>query len=158
MIRACRAEDVETIKQIGNRAWQPIYDMYLDTYGEDLFARMVSDRHATKGEQIQSHWDRRPDCIYVCEIADAIIGFVTFHIDTESGFGEIGNNAVDPACGLKGIGQQLYAAVLERFREDGLTHAKVGTGLDEAHAPARRAYERAGFDIQRQDVTYFMKL
>ncbi|MBT4097360.1 MAG: GNAT family N-acetyltransferase, partial [Gemmatimonadetes bacterium] len=34
----------------------------------------------------------------------------------------------------------------------------VGTGLDDAHAPARRAYERAGFDIAQQDVTYYKKL
>ena len=39
-----------------------------------------------------------------------------------------------------------------------MTYAKVATGLDDAHAPARRAYERAGFDIKVEDVTYYKKL
>ncbi len=158
MIRPCRAEDVATIVDIGNRAWQPIYDMYAEAYGPELFALTTKDRHSSKGEQIESHWQRHPDWIYVCEEGDAIVGFATFRIDAERRLGEIGNNAVDPDCGLKGIGQQLYAAVLERFRQEGLAFAKVGTGLDEAHAPARRAYERAGIDISHEDVTYFKKL
>ena len=158
MIRPCQAEDVDAIKQIGNRAWQPIYDMYAETFGDELFGHVVPDRHSSKGEQIQSQRDHRPDCIYVCEVEGTIVGFVTFYLDRDSGIGTIGNNAVDPECGLKGIGQQLYAATLLRFREEGLSFAKVGTGLDDAHAPARRAYERAGFDIRHEDVTYFMKL
>jgi metal-dependent HD superfamily phosphatase/phosphodiesterase len=39
-----------------------------------------------------------------------------------------------------------------------MVYAKVGTGLDYAHARARRAYERAGFDIRHEEVTYYMKL
>jgi len=34
----------------------------------------------------------------------------------------------------------------------------VHTGLDYAHAAARRAYERAGFNIRHEDVDYYMKL
>ena len=30
----------------------------------------------------------------------------------------------------------------------------VSTGLDEGHAPARRAYERAGFEKHLDSVTY----
>ena len=76
----------------------------------------------------------------------------------EKKIGEIGNNAVDPQCELKGIGQQMYRAVFEHFRRHGLLYAKVQTGLDEAHARARRAYDRAGFDIRHEDVTYYRKL
>jgi ribosomal protein S18 acetylase RimI-like enzyme len=65
---------------------------------------------------------------------------------------------VDPDCGLKGIGQQMYGAVFDYFRAHGMTYAQVQTGLDDAHARARRAYERAGFDIAHQDVTYYRKL
>ncbi|MBT3341995.1 MAG: GNAT family N-acetyltransferase [Gemmatimonadetes bacterium] len=158
MIRPCRAEDVETIRDIADRAWQPIYDMFEETYGEELFPILVTNRDTSKSEQIQSHWERAPEWILICEEEGAIVGFVTFRIDESAGVGEIGNNAVDPNCGLKGIGQQLYAAALECFRKHGLKAAKVGTGLDWAHAPARRAYERAGFDVKHETVTYFKKL
>ena len=39
-----------------------------------------------------------------------------------------------------------------------MAYAKVHTGLDDAHARARRAYERAGFDISHQEVNYYLKL
>ncbi len=158
MIRLCRAEDVKTIAAIADRAWQPICDMFEETYGPDVFPVLVPDRDTSKGKQIHSHWERAPNWILVCEEEGRIVGFVTFRIDEASGVGEIGNNAVDPDCGLKGIGQQLYAAALQCFREHGLKVAKVGTGLDWAHAPARRAYERAGFDVKHENVTYFKKL
>jgi len=48
--------------------------------------------------------------------------------------------------------------VFERFRQEGMRYAKVTTGLDEAHARARRAYERAGFNVRQEDVTYYKEL
>ena len=48
--------------------------------------------------------------------------------------------------------------MLDYFREQGMVVAKVFTGLDEAHAPARRAYQRAGFDHSLEHVTYYMEL
>lgn len=59
---------------------------------------------------------------------------------------------------MKGIGQQMYKAVLDYFRQQGMLYAKVLTGLDEAHTRARKAYERAGFNIKCESVNYFMKL
>ena len=76
----------------------------------------------------------------------------------ERKIGIISNNAVDPCCGVKGVGQEMYRAVLEYFRKAGMLLAQVTTGLDEAHAPARRAYERAGFGLHTESVTYTMKL
>ena len=73
-------------------------------------------------------------------------------------FGNITNNALDPHCGEKGVGQEMYQAVLERFRAEGMKAATVQTGLDEAHAPARRAYERAGFHLRNEQVMYVMDL
>jgi len=143
---------------IGNRAWRGIYRMFRKTYGDELFEILVPDEATVKGEQIRSHCARHPEWVYVCEEEERVVGFTTFRLDRERQIGEIGNNAVDPECGLKGIGQQMYRAVLQHFREQGMRYARVHTGLDEAHAPARRAYERAGFDIRHEDVDYFMKL
>ena len=59
---------------------------------------------------------------------------------------------------VKSLNRQMYGAVLAHFPEQGMRFAEVRTGLDEAHAPARRAYERTGFNIRHEDVTYFKKL
>ena len=40
----------------------------------------------------------------------------------------------------------MYVHVLDRFRSLGLRYAHVDTGLDDAHIPARPAYEAVGFD------------
>jgi GNAT superfamily N-acetyltransferase len=72
--------------------------------------------------------------------------------------GEIGNNAVDPAWQGQRVASQLYQAVLARFRREGMLVARVTTGLDDAHAPARAAYRKAGFIAETPSVTYFQKL
>ena len=158
MIRPYAQDDLDTIADIGDRAWRGIYRMFRSAYGDELFAIMVSDEHTSKGEQIRAHCQRHPEWVFVCEEQGRIVGFATFRLYADEKIGEIGNNAVDPECGLKGIGQQLYGAVLQHFAEQGMRFAKVRTGMDEAHAPARRAYERAGFDIRHEDVTYFKNL
>ncbi|MEM1131283.1 MAG: GNAT family N-acetyltransferase, partial [Pseudomonadota bacterium] len=47
-----------------------------------------------------------------------------------------------------GYGKKLHAAMIEKMRRAGMVVATVGTGADGAHAPARRAYDRAGFTEQ----------
>jgi len=158
MVRDYHPEDLATLKDIGNRAWRGIYRMYRETYGEELFAVLVPNPDTVKGEQIESHCTTHPDRVVVCVEHSRIVGFATFSIDAARRIGEIGNNAVDPECGLKGIGQLMYAEVFRRFRALGMRFARVRTGMDWAHAPARRAYERAGFTIRNEDVTYHMKL
>ena len=44
-----------------------------------------------------------------------------------------------------GIGTALNLAALREMKAAGLRLAEVATGGDESHAPARRAYEKAGF-------------
>lgn len=158
MIRKYKAEDLPVIVLIARQAWTAIYDMYHDTYRDELFSLLVPDKDTAKEEQINAHVLYHPDWIYVCEENGKIAGFITFLLDPERKMGQIGNNAVDPECGLKGIGQQMYCAVFKRFKDEGMLYAQVTTGLDDSHLRARRAYERAGFNIKKEDVTYFKKL
>ena len=158
MIRKYRPEDLATIMDIGNRAWSKIYVMFREAYGDELFKLIVPDEKTSKGEQIKSHCQRHPEWVFICEEEERIVGFIMFRMDKDSKIGEIGNNAKDPDCDLKGIGQQMYKAVFEHFREHGMIYAKVHTGLDYAHAPARKAYGRAGFNISHEDVDYYMRL
>lgn len=157
-IRPFRPEDLPVIMDIGNRAWRPIRKMsraalgdaiadVLNPYGDDV----------GKGLEIRRQAGEHPENIFICEENGRIAGFITFQMSPD-GIGEILNNAVDPDCGLKGLGQQMYRAVLDHFRMHGMKVARVVTGLDDAHAPARRAYERAGFQKNLRHVSYYMKL
>ena len=158
MIRPFQPADEDALVDLGNRAWQPIYDMFRQVCGEQIFALTTPEPDTCKGDQVRSHCQRAPDWVLVAEEEGRVVGFVTFRLDRDSKIGEIGNNAVDPDCRGRGIAQQLYTAALDCFRREGMEAAKVGTGLDWAHAPARRAYERAGFDRKHEWVTYFQEL
>ncbi|HPY89255.1 MAG TPA: GNAT family N-acetyltransferase [Lentisphaeria bacterium] len=160
MIRAFRDSDREAIVDIANRAWAPIRRMSRQALGDkiaDLLVGAAGDGRS-KGEEVRRQIENAPENILVCEEDGKVVGFITFMIDDQKKIGTIGNNAADPDCGLKGIGQQMYRAVLELFRNRGLQAARVFTGLDDAHARARRAYERAGFNRQLTHVTYYMEL
>lgn len=72
--------------------------------------------------------------------------------------GEILNNAVDSAYRGMGIGGQMYRFVFEQMQKQGALYATVTTGGDDGHAPARKAYEKAGFIYSRPSRTYYRKL
>ena len=55
-------------------------------------------------------------------------------------------------------GRWSYAPLLDGLRAQGIDFVKVFTGGDPAHLPARRAYEKAGFDIALPTVDYFQRL
>ena len=158
MIRKYKSDDLTVVMDIGNKAWRKIYKMFRETYGDELFQLIVPDEMTTKGNQIKGHCDQHPEWVLICEEEGHVVGFITFSLDLDKKIGTIGNNAKDPDCTLKGIGQQMYKAVFDYFRDNGMIYASVHTGLDYAHAPARRAYERAGFNICHEDVDYYMKL
>jgi len=160
MIRAFCDSDREVIIDIANRAWAPIRRMSRNALGDkisDLLVGSAGDSRS-KGEEVRRKTENAPGDILVCEEDGKVVGFICFTTDNEKKIGTIGNNARDPECDLKGIGQQMYQAVFEIFRKRGMQAARVTTGLDDAHAPARRAYERAGFNRKLTSVTYYMEL
>lgn len=156
MIRAYKGNDLETIMGIANRAWGGIYAKMREDVGDTIFNSLNPHPEISKGLQIKEHVAVHHDWIMICEEQGRVVGFLTYVLNGEAA--EIGNNAVDPECGLKGIGQQMYRAALDYFKSAGIKAVKVSTGLDTAHAAARRAYERAGFSVKRESVTYYMEL
>ena len=83
--------------------------------------------------------------VFLVERQSEIVGFCALALDHETGVGEIDLNAVRPEHQGCGIGTWMYLFALDRMRDAGMRVATVGTGGDSSHAPARRAYEMAGF-------------
>ena len=158
MIRPYREEDLPAVMALADRAWEQPYALHRKVCGDELFEALKPNAKVFKGLEVARGCRKRPACVRVCEEQGVIVGFITFLLDEEKRIGEIGNNGVDPACRGRGVGQQMYQAVLALFRERGMRFAKVTTGLDDGYAPARRAYERAGFNIRVESVTYYQKL
>lgn len=159
MIRTFRVEDMQSVMDIANRAWRPIRKISREILGDRIsdLLRPPGDK-SSKGEEVRQQALTNPEHCWICEEEGKVVGFITFALDYQRQGGEILNNAADPDCGIKGIGQQMYQAVLDYFRREGMQFVKVTTGLDEGHARARRAYERAGFNRALPYVTYFQEL
>ncbi len=158
-IRAACRDDLPRMQAIAVRAWQPIYAAFRDRMGKELFSHLWPDGwEQDKASQIAEHLRRRPEWCLVSELDDCIVGFITFTIDRERKIGEIGNNAVDPAYQSCGVGAMQYHHVLTLFRQQDIIYAKVETGLDPAHGPARAAYTKVGFELMMPSGTYYCKL
>lgn len=160
-VRDFRKEDLPVITAIANRAWKEIKKMSRTCLGDKLADLLNPEGDSvTKGRQIERTAAVTPENILVCERGGRVVGFITFSMNDSMGrpIGMIGNNATDPDCGEKGVGQELYQAVFEKMKSCGMKAVYVETGLDYAHARARRAYQRAGFNRELLSVTYYREL
>lgn len=156
-MRPYQEEDLEQVMEIANIAWQPIRKMSREALGDTISDLLNPAGDAkSKGLQVKAQIDSGAWKIAVCEHEEKLVGFITYTINEV--WGEICNNGALTESGLKGIGQTMYKYVMEEFRNNGVKVVKVTTGLDWAHAPARRAYERAGFKKHLDSTTYFMEL
>jgi len=157
-LRDARPEDADACAALAVSAWRRIHDAYIAILGADVHDRAFSGWEEAKARDVHQVVQAQPERALVVASGDAVIGFVTFHLDPIRKIGAIGNNAIDPAWQGHGIGTAMYRAVLQRFRAAGMELARVSTGLDEGHAPARAAYEKAGFRQGLPSITYYQEL
>ncbi len=159
VIRDMRPDDVEAIVAIAIAAWAPIYAGYRRILGDELYHAKSPNWQERKAGEIRAACDPNNSAmVCVGEQKGQIIGFITFSADQQTRIGEIGNNAVHPDHQGKGLGQLMYQHVFGRLKELEMRFVTVRTGGDPAHAPARRAYEKAGFSIKLPGVEYYREL
>ncbi len=160
VIRDLRPADVEEIARMAAAAWAPIHAYYRQVLGDELFAALhPAGAPEEKAAQVRDACQPGSGMqVLIAEDNGRIVGFVTFRADRASRVGEIGNNAVHPDCQGRGVAGRMYQEVFRRLKEMGIRFVKVKTGADPAHAPARRAYEKAGFTIQVPTVEYYRDL
>lgn len=149
-------EYIETAGDIAIKAWTPIRQEFKRLLGEALYGRFYQDWRPKKKNAVMSALRNGPG--YIVLVDSDVAGFVTYKVNAATKLGEIMDNAVDPQYRGLGIGPMMYRHVLEQMREEGMLHVVVTTGLDDGHAPARKAYEKAGFKKSLPYVKYFMEL
>ncbi|MFA6928811.1 MAG: GNAT family N-acetyltransferase [Lentisphaeria bacterium] len=157
MTREICPEDFAEASRILAEAFEPIFLSLQEQMG-NVFQAFYPDPATNRGENLRSHYEQYPDQILVAERAGKMVGVVTYLLDSKRRIGTICMNAADQHTDEKGVGQEMYAAVFERFRTAGMKYAQVSTGGDSAHAAARRAYERAGFQNSTLSVNYYREL
>ncbi len=94
--------------------------------------------------------------IIVAEQDGRIVGFVSTWLDHEAGIGHIPNISIVPECRGKGLGRQLLEMAKDRFREAGLTHAKIETLIQ--NEIGNHLYQSLGFKPIAQQVHFVASL
>ena len=157
-IRGYTSTDWQAVRDICLEAFTPIHDGFARVLGTELFSLVYPDWKASNESYLRSlcETDERQR-VLVAELDGAVVGFIHYEFRREKASGKLGLNAVDPSHQGSGIAAQMYARVFEILRAEGIKFAQVGTGGDEAHIPARRAYEKSGF-TPIPVVHYFKKL
>jgi ribosomal protein S18 acetylase RimI-like enzyme len=145
-IRPFQPLDLAALQRIRQAAFDPVFRSFREIVGAEIAA--VAFTHA-EVEQANLLDDicaaGSGHHVFVVTVGEEIVGFVSFTTDTERRIGEIGLNAVHPDHTGRGLGTWMYQHVMARMKELGMALATVSTGGDPSHAPARRAYEKAGF-------------
>jgi len=159
IIRPGTIADMPAACEIAVLAWQPVFTEFRRRLGDDLYLQLYHDWENSKRNQVRGAFEYEAPRVLVTEIDGQIVGFCTYYLpDTAHGLGEIGNNAVHPDFQGRGLARRQYERVFEELRAEGMTAVRVTTGLDEGHAPARRAYEAVGFEKSLPQIAYYRKL
>lgn len=140
---------LDDVMRITVSAWNPIRVEQKRILGDKLYTRLFEGWEERKCLEVKNDFlaDGRGERYgYAALIDGRVAGFVTrLKSPTADYMGIVGNNAVSPEFAGMGIGSAMYDHILSKMEEGGMTHVGVFTGRDNAHAPARRAYERMGF-------------
>jgi GNAT superfamily N-acetyltransferase len=159
LMRPVRVDDQLRLDQIRQAAFAPVFASFRSILGDDLYALAQAREDEAQGELLvallapEAGWE-----VYVAEVAGTIAGFVSIQFNHETQVGEIGLNAVHPDHAGKGVGTAMYDFAIARMKAAGMRVATVATGGDPSHAPARRAYEKAGFTVHIPSVWLCRKL
>jgi ribosomal protein S18 acetylase RimI-like enzyme len=162
VLRHARAEDLEAIDRLTVAGYGAIQESYVSMLGEEIYEAVRHRPELTWDErkcaQNRDLFDTHPEQVWVLDRDRDVFGYITFWLFPDRQYGHIDNNALRPDESGRGWATFMYRHVLERFRELGLRFAHVDTGLDDAHEPARRAYEAVGFDRKVPGIEYWQDL
>lgn len=159
IIRPCQPGDLPAMQRVRQAAFEPVFRSFRDIVGEQIaaLAFVAADAEQAKLLDDVCAADSGHQ-VLVVTIGDEIVGFVSFTLDAAKRTAEIGLNAVHPAHAGRGIGTEMYEHVLAHMKDLSIALATVSTGGDPSHAPARRAYEKAGFGPAIPSLTLYRLL
>lgn len=156
-IRPVCEGDVEGLVRLSLLAWEPVFRSFAQVLGRAIYRRIWPDWQASQRAAVEQICQGGEGTrVWVADLDGMVVGFVAVEF-REDQTGEVQLLAVHPDYQNQGTGTKLNNVALEAMREGGMTLAKVETGGDPSHAPARRCYEKAGYTALPL-VRYFQDL
>lgn len=159
LLRPATTGDLSRLEEVRAAAFAPVFASFRAILGDEIYDLAQAREDEAQGALLasflkpESAWE-----VHVAELDGIAVGFVSVRLDRATQVGEIGLNAVHPTHAGRGIGTAMYEYAISRMKDAGLRVATVATGGDASHAPARRAYRKAGFAVQIPSVWMCRKL
>ena len=153
-IRKFQPADLPVLKVLTTDAFEPVS---IDRNMERLFGVINGqDWRWRKARHIDEDVERDVSGVFVAEVEEKVVGYITTWMDASAGLGFIPNLAVDAEQRGKGIGRSLIQHALGHFREHGLSHARIET-LDQNEI-GQALYPSLGFREVARQIHYCMAL
>lgn len=157
-IRSYRPEYGDAVVRLSLDAWSPVFSSIEQVMLPEVYRAFYPEGwQASQEKAVREVCNDPEQHVWVADEEGSVVGFIAVRLHTDDGLGEIHMMAVDPECQQRGLGAALTEYAVGWMREAGMTVAMVETGGDPGHAPARRTYEQAGFDVLPVS-RYFKKL
>ena len=154
-IRDFRTDDLPLFKEITAEAFDGVS---IDQGIEAAFGTINGqDWQWRKVRHVDEDVRRDPSGIFVAENDEGrSIGFISSWCNHETGIGHIPNLVVAAGCRGQGVGRQLLQHVLDRFRREGITHARIETLVQ--NEVGCGLYESLGFREIARQIHFAMEL
>lgn len=137
----------------------PIFKSFRSIVGENIATVALANAELAQGRFLDEICEAdSAHEVFVVEHKAEVVAFCSTTCDQETKVGVIDLNAVHPDCQGKGVGTLMYDYAVVQLRMAGMRVAEVGTGGDPSHAPARRAYAKAGFGPGIPSVYLYQEL
>ena len=147
-----REEHIEECVNIALKLWTIIHESYISCIGDEIHD--ITHAGWQDAHRVNIAAQQRREGSLVALLDGKVVGFCGCRVENGT-LGVIGYNGVDPEYRGRGIARYLYEAAFDQFRSRGIQYARVFTGGDSGHGPARRAYEKAGYDKKLLNTTYY---
>ncbi len=145
-IRSFSENDLDAIVEFSLRAWTPVFTSVREVLGDEVFLRLHPDWMADQAASVRASCTSDDRDVFVAVLDGRPVGFVAVALNAfHERMGVIEIVGVDPEYQRRGIGSRLTQVAIDHMRSEGMDIAVVETGGDPGHAPARAAYEEAGF-------------
>jgi ribosomal protein S18 acetylase RimI-like enzyme len=145
-IRPVREDDVQDLVQLSWLAWTPVFRSFEQILGHTIYTLIWPDWRTSQRDAVETVCrDRSKTAVLVAELDGQVVGFLAYELNVQDSVGDVALLAVHPDYQNLGIGTELNNVALEKMKEGGMKMARVETGGDPSHAPARRCYEKAGY-------------
>ncbi len=145
-IRLLETNEIEEVVQLSLLAWASVFASFEQVLGPTIYAKVYPDWKKSQREGVAAVCrDVENYTTWVAELDQTVVGFIAYELNFKERVGEVYLLAVHPDYQNQGIGTELNNFALGKMKERGVQLAVVGTGGDPGHAPARRAYEKAGY-------------